>query len=125
MNLYEYHPDPENALGYVTRYDDVPELVWEKYKKQPEELKKREATLAKEARYAYWYARYVLMAPFPAGEPAIAKSSACAYFYAAEILNGPFPAGEAALAEDGHYAACYARYVLKLSQNEARAWGKQ
>ena len=115
MNLYDLHPDPEKAPGYATRYDDVPELVWDRYKHQPEELKIREKALAKSGEYAYWYAREVLKAPFPAGEAEIAKDAAWAYRYARWVLKGPFPAGEAAIAKDLIFAYFYARDVLSSS----------
>ena len=112
MNLYQYHPDPENAPGYATRYDTVPELVWERYELQLYELKKREEVLAKDAKYAYEYARWVLNGPFPAGEAALAKDAWYAYEYARWVLKGPFPVGEAVIAEDAQCAYWYARDVL-------------
>jgi hypothetical protein len=45
-------------------------LIWKKYKKNPEKMKKREDAIAKDTRYARLYAREVLKAPFPKGEAA-------------------------------------------------------
>jgi hypothetical protein len=117
MNLYDLHPDPESAPGYDTRYDDVPELVWKKYRDQPEELRKREKALAREAKYAYRYA-HVLKGPFQAGEAAIATRGEYVFVYARNVLRSPFPAGEAAVAKSC-YAYIYAREVLNLPEEEA------
>ena len=97
MNLYDLHPDPKSAPGYATRYDDIPELIWEKYCTKPKELKKREKALAKKARYAYWYAYDILHGPFPAGEAAIAADPGYAYLYSVFVLRRRFPAGEAVI----------------------------
>ena len=98
MNLYAIHPDPENAPYREWAFENVPELVWYTYIDQPEELKKREKALAKEAEYAYYYAAYV--------------------------LKGPFPAGEAAIDTNGGYSFLYARWVLCLSPSKAFGWRK-
>ena len=118
MNLYDLHPDPKNAPGYATRYDDIPELIWERYRGQaaavkwPSELRKREKALARSAKYAYLYAAHVLKGPFPAGEAVIAKDPEYAYYYAVNCLGGPFLAGEAAMASHSGYAYYYARWIL-------------
>jgi hypothetical protein len=90
MDLYALHPDLLNAPGYATRHDTVPCLIWERYQHQPEELRKREKALVKEARYAYLYAQWVLKGPFKAGEPAIAKNAEYAYYYACNVLKLPY-----------------------------------
>jgi hypothetical protein len=72
-----------------------------------------EPAIAKDAYWAYPYARNVLKKPFPLGEPAIAKNAIDAYPYARYILKGPFPLGEPAIAKDGGFAYLYARNVLK------------
>jgi len=107
LNLYDIHPDPKDLPHY-----DVPDLVWAKYYNQPEELKKCEDILAKDAGLAFHYAFDVLKGPFPAAETAIAKDAAWAYYYAVDVLKGPFPAGEAVIAQDACRACCYAEYVL-------------
>ena len=61
----------------------------------------------------YYYAHYILNAPYPEGEPIIATSEFYSYQYAVEVLKGPFPAGERAIAEDPRDAYAYAARVLK------------
>jgi len=68
-NLYKYHSNPD----YPEAFEVVPELVYEKYFKNPEELKKREHILAKDAKIAYLYADKVLNGRFELGEAAISK----------------------------------------------------
>jgi hypothetical protein len=76
MNLYNYHSNPEQLHGYEQAHESVPIIIWEKYKKNPEELRKREDILAQDPEYSYRYARDVLNGPFPKGEDAIAQRSA-------------------------------------------------
>ena len=64
-----------------------PERAWEKYKDNPEELKKREHLWTASANYAYSYARYVLKKPFPLGEKAIASDPYYAYHYVLYVLE--------------------------------------
>ena len=90
-----------------------PERAWEKYKDNPEELKKREHLWVTSAVYAYSYALHVLKTPFPPGEKAIASRPDYANAYARNVLKGPFPLGEAAIASHPEWAYYYAAYVLK------------
>ena len=122
LNLYDLHPDPENAPDYDLHHDTVPELVWKKYKDDPKELKKREKALAKDLHIAFDYAKRILKGPFPAGEAVIAKHSNYAYYYAKEVLKGPFPAGEAAIAKDPQFSYEYAKTILGLPEAEAKVW---
>ena len=113
MNLYKLHSDPTSLLHHDIAHEKVPAVFWDKYKDNPEELKKREAAIAKDPQYAYRYAYFVLEKSFPAGEAAIAKDPYYAYRYASDVLKKPFPAGEAAIAKDPRYARLYVRDVLK------------
>lgn len=112
MNLYQYHTDPKKLDLHDVAHDIVPELVWKRHFSKPEELKKREKALAKNAKYAYLYAWQIIKGPFPAGEAAIAKDAEFSEAYAEKVLKGPFPKGEAAIAKDGFQSFMYAKYVL-------------
>ena len=90
MNLYKFHADPKSLLHHDIAHEKVPAVFWDKYEDNPDELKKREATIAKDPYYAYLYARHVLKKPFPLGEAAIAKDTYCAYQYAHEVLKKGF-----------------------------------
>ena len=113
MNLYSFHTNPEQLLHADTAHDQVPHLIWDLYKYNPAELKKRESLLAVDPEYAYKYAKNIVKGPFPAGEATIAKDPEYSYYYAMNVLKGPFPAGEAAIAKDPRYAQLYAKNVLK------------
>ena len=113
MNLYNFHSKPESLDNYAQVYDGNPDFFWQKYKDNPEELKKREKYIARDPEYALKYAEKILKGPFPASEAEIAKVAAYSYYYARDVLDGPFPAGEDTLAKDGYYAFVYARDVLK------------
>jgi hypothetical protein len=113
MDLYSLHDDPSSLNHHDVAHDQVPELIWDKYRHQPAELKKREAALAKDPEIAYWYALYVLKGPFKLGEPEIAKDAVCTYWYARDVLKGPFKLGEPAIAKDAECAYYYAYSVLK------------
>ncbi len=88
MNLYKLHANPESLDHYDVAHDKVPAVFWHKYGNNPKELKKREAALAKDPKYAFAYARNVLKEPWPAGEAAIAKIPEYAFAYARDVLKG-------------------------------------
>ena len=90
MNLYKFHADPKSLLHHDIAHEKVPAVFWDKYKDNPEELKKREAAIAKDPQYAYRYAYFVLEKSFPAGEAAIAKDPYYAYRYASDVLKKGF-----------------------------------
>jgi hypothetical protein len=113
MNLYKFHQSPEDLHKHDSKEDHVIELFWDKYADNPKELKKREAVIAKSAKYSYLYAIDVLHGKFLLGEPAIAKSADYSYWYARNVLKGKSPLGEPAIAKDVLYSYWYAKYVLK------------
>ena len=108
MNLYNLHADPQLLLYFEEAPEIVPDLFWDKYRYDKEELKKRERAISKYTVYSYYYARHVLKGPFPAGEVAISRDAEYSYLYAIYVLKGPFPAGEAVIAEDAYFAHWYA-----------------
>ena len=113
LNIYKYHTHPETLPLYERAMECVPDCFWEKYKDNPEELKKREGAIAKSAKYSYLYALYVLRNRFEAGEKAIATDAWYSFMYAREVLKERFEAGEKAIATDAWYSFMYAREVLK------------
>jgi hypothetical protein len=113
MNLYKFHQSPEDLHKHKEADESVVDMFWDKYKKNPKELKKREPAIAKSAVYSYYYAKNVLEGKFPLGEPAIAKSSEYSYWYARYVLEGKFPLGEPAIAKSATYSYYYAIDVLK------------
>jgi hypothetical protein len=47
MNLYQFHIEPETLHRHQDSDESVVEVFWDKYFGNPEELKKRENTIAK------------------------------------------------------------------------------
>ena len=90
MNLYDLHSKPESLDHFEKATETNPDFFWEKYKKNKEELKKREKYIAKSAIHTYQYARDILKGPFPAGEEAIAKNAGFAKLYAKRVLKKDF-----------------------------------
>ena len=113
LNIYKYHTHPEVFSLYEKAMECIPEFFWEKYKNNPEELKKREGAVAKSAEYSYLYAVKVLKTRFEAGEKAMATDAWVSYRYAREVLKKRFEAGGKAVATNAEYAYWYARDVLK------------
>ena len=155
MDLYKYHSKPESLDRYAERDQIVPERILEIAKSGKKLTQRQEDTLTKSPKYAFHYAFHVLNKPWPAGEAAIAKDAEYSYYYAYDVLKKQWPAGEAAIAKSAHfayryahdvikkpwlageaaiandthveyeYAYRYARDVLKLSDKEAKHWGKK
>ena len=90
MNLYNFHTKPESLDNYAQVYDGNPDFFWQKYKDNPEELKKREKYIARDPEYAYIYARHSLNVPFPLGEAEIATSKHYSHLYAKNVLRADF-----------------------------------
>lgn len=111
--IYNLHSKPHTLDHHEKLETHHPKFVWKKYENNPRELKKREAAIAKDARYSYYYARNVLRKPFPLGEPAIAKETSYSHLYAYDVLKKPFPLGEPAIAKDASYSYFYAMDVLE------------
>jgi hypothetical protein len=111
VNLYNYHTDKKTLKGYDNKDELIPTEVWDKFKNQPDELKKREHVLARNAKTAYKYAVYVLDGRFKLGEPALSKNSQYAMSYA-QFLNG-FPAAETLFANNAIDALTYSTDVIK------------
>ena len=134
MNLFNYHEKP-HELDHHDDQDLIPIIVWEKYKHNNAELKKREKmwardpktayyygakcdsfklgepAIAKEPNYSYLYAYYVIKGRFELGEPAIAKDAQLSYWYAANVLKGPFPLGEPVITKDAQYSHIYQKFL--------------
>jgi len=114
MNLYNLHAKPESLDHHAAAQDSVPSIVWEKYRDDAAELKKREAALAKDSEIAYRYARNILQGKFPAGEAVIATDEYWSYQYAFYVLKDRFPAGEAAIARNPEVAKKYNNFIGAL-----------
>ena len=113
MNLYNLHSKPESLDHFEKVTANNPEVFWEKYKKNKEELKKREKYIAKSPKFAYQYATDILKRPFPTGEEAIAKSAEFSFYYAEDVLQGPFKLGEDVISKNAEFSFYYAEDVLQ------------
>lgn len=108
MNLYDLHTKPESLYGYEKADKEVAVVIWEKYKDQPKELKKREAAIATDPRLALLYAEKIIKGRFPKGEAAIAKSADDAYLHARDVIKGRWLKAETVIARHPGYAHDYA-----------------
>ena len=112
MNLFKYHTDPKQLVGYADRMQLVPKLALEaaiKGDRSPEVL----AAIATSPRVSYFYAKDVIKKPWPTGETAIAQSSDCSYYYARDVIKGPWPPGETDISQNSQYSYLYARDMIK------------
>ena len=107
LNIYDYHTNPESFTNREKVLDSVPDFFWEKYKNNPDELKKREKAIAKSAQYSYYYAYLILKGRFEAGEKSIATNAQYSYAYAIVVLKNRFEAGEKSIASNAHYSFLY------------------
>ena len=90
MKLYNLHSDPESLLYFSEASEVIPTVFWDTYVNIPEELRKREVAISKDAEYSYVYAREVLKKPFALGEEAISKDAKYSRWYARDVLEKDF-----------------------------------
>jgi hypothetical protein len=101
-------------MGYADAAKKIPSVAWDMAKSVAEK-RELEHLWAKDARYAYYYARNIIKKPWPPGEAAIAKDPEWAYEYVRDIIKKPWPPGEAAIAKDPEWAYEYQRrFGVKL-----------
>ena len=125
LNLYQYHDKPKTLANYERAKTQVPEVVWESCGTD-EQLRALEHLWAQNPKLAYVYTLFVRKRAWPEGseaEKTMARDGRYAYRYARDVLKAPFPAGEPAIARDAIWAPIYARYVLELDDEYAKTWG--
>lgn len=94
LNIYKYHTHPA-TLSLYDKMDEInPDFFWDKYRNNPEELRKGEGVISKSAKYSYLYAREILKGRFEAGEEVIATDAWSSYWYARDVLRERFELGE-------------------------------
>ena len=76
-------------------------------------FKKGEASIAKDAVWAYEYAEQIIGGRFELGEAAMSKEPQIALDYANNVIGQRFELGEEAISKDGYWSTKYAEYVLK------------
>ena len=108
LNLYKLHSNPEEVSGLKALAVKPPEIVWDAYEDDPDEIKKHKHIWANDPYSAYRYITdYNEMLPFPEGEDTIAKSPYHAYWYAYNVLHGRFPKGELVILADDSFGPIY------------------
>jgi len=113
MNLYQYYNNPESLYGNENIDTMLPDFFYKLYKHDPQELKKREAGIAKSPEFSFKYARFILKGRFEEGEDAIATSPRYSYKYARSVLKrNRFEMGEPAIATDAESSLDYAVEIL-------------
>ena len=111
-NIFDLHPDKERAARLKDKATEKnPELAWEMYKDDIDELQKREHLWLQDPKLVIRYVKKT-KERFPEGEDVIKKHPKYATRYAMAI-GEPFPEGEAAIATDARSARLYAITVLK------------
>ena len=118
MNLYKFHSNPKQLIGYDVAFEEVPELAWEKYEYNFEELKKREHLWKQSAKYAYLYSYYEIKGRWVEGESIIATNAAYACRYASDVIKGRFPEGESAILDDQYYSYRYFNLFIRTNARE-------
>lgn len=112
MNLYDFHDEPKSLHAHDEADYKVVKVFWDKYKDDPEELKKREKALAKNGHYAIQYALRILKKPFPEGEKAIFNEPHAAVSYA-RIFGIRNKDAEKLIAKNSYYSFVYAKDIIK------------
>jgi len=112
LNLYRFHSQPQQLMGYADASTKIPSIVWQLAKSDAEK-RELEHVWAKDPYYAYRYAQDIIRKPWPPGEAAIVTDPKWAYGYAHFVIKKPWPPGEAAITKDPEYAYRYARQIIK------------
>jgi len=113
MDLYKFHPRPDQLDHHDVAHDIVPKLAWKKYT-TVSQRKAREDIWAKDALIACEYARLVLgQERFKKGEDAISTNTDASFWYAQWILGSRFEKGEDAISKNGQNSLVYAMHILK------------
>ena len=61
LNIYKYHTHPERLPLYDKMHMINPDFFWEKYKNNPEELKKREGATRKPLRHNFERSKKIMI----------------------------------------------------------------
>lgn len=119
INIYKYYNNPESLNKYEESDTEIVELFWSKYRKDPEELKKRENIISKSAKYSYRYAKLILQGRFKLGEDAIASYSDYSFYYATQVIKDRFEQGEHIMDEDSAHddTLIWEDYIIFLDIN--------
>ena len=112
LNLYRFHSQPQQLMGYADVTTKIPEFAWEAAITVAQK-RKLQHVWAQYPEWAHRYARDVIKGPWPPGEAAIAGSAEYAFRYARDMVRKPWPPGEAAIASVPYLAYLYARTVIK------------
>ena len=112
LNLYRFHPQPQQLMGYADVTTKIPEFAWSSANTVAQK-RKLEHVWAQYPEWAYKYAQDIIKGPWPPGEAAIAGSAEYAFRYARDVVRKPRAPGEAAIASNPHLAYLYARTVIK------------
>ena len=117
MNIWKYY-DGDLKYPDLIKHTEEKEIAktnpkWAyEYAKINGKSEELEPIIAKNARYSYRYAVYILNhKPFKPGEPAIAKNAFYAMRYIKNILKERFKLSEPAIAKDAYYSYEYARLL--------------
>jgi len=72
---------------------------------------KLESLIAKDSKWAFRYANYVIERRWPEAEPTIAKEPRWAYLYAKDVIKGPWAKAEPYIKQDRHWWERYEEFL--------------
>lgn len=121
LNIYKFYKEPKK-LKFYDSIDIIPDVFFEKYDKNVDELKKREKFILKSSKYAYLYAKTVIKGRWEDAEPYIAKNYLYAFLYAKEVIQDRWPEAEKYIFDTPYYAYWYAKDVIKERWPEAEQY---
>mgnify|MGYP000614926337 CR=1 FL=1 len=118
MDLWKYY-DGDLKYPDLSKHSHIKEVAkvtpkWAfEYAEEHGKDEDLESIIAKDAKYSYWYAKFVLNGPFPLGEPAIASNAWNSLYYA-QAINDRFKLGEPAIYSDLECADEYDLFLYIL-----------
>lgn len=114
MDLYKFHSKSSVLRGYKEANDTVPERIYNNARKGKPLTNKQEKVFARNARYAFNYAHYVLHRPWPKGEDVLAKEADYAIPYALSVLKKRFLKAEPTIAKSQYKKYYEQEFRIKL-----------
>ncbi len=74
LNLYRFHAQPQQLMGYADVTTKIPEFAWSSAETVAQK-RKLEHVWAQYPEWAYKYAKLIIKKPWPPGEAAIAGNA--------------------------------------------------
>ena len=121
-NLYLLHSNPKELHGFDIVPYKLPEFAYQIAKTNRKLRPKLEPIIMKDPEWAFEYAEYVLIRPWPEAEPYIMKDPEFAYMYTKYVLERHWPEAEPYIMKDPKWEYYYAIFILKRRWLEAEPY---